>query len=93
MGEKIADKPISISDDFYHPLNRAPLRWEGKPRQRVLMWIVAFQRLCLFTRGRQSAQKKQPQGTVLRFRNEYGEEPMNLVFGGGDLDRENGRFH
>jgi len=88
MGKQLFGQNISISDDVYHPLQTGPaVRWRGMPRQRVCcdrgIPIKLF-----YSRAAAKAAGKQPTGTVLPCRNEYGEAPMNLVFGAEIVDKK-----
>jgi hypothetical protein len=89
MGQQLFGKNISIVDDVYHPFQLgAPFDGEGMPRQRVSSGGKrCAQESSLLTRQREKAGRK-PDRPRLRLPNEYGEAPMNLVFGGGDSSVE-----
>src|SRR3981189_2624305 len=85
MGKQLFGPNISISDDVYHPLQQgAPFDGEGMPRQRVLLVDRGIPTNLVYSRAAAKAAGKQPTGHGFALPNEYGEAPMNLVFGGGD---------
>jgi PmbA protein len=85
LGKQIFGKNISIMDDVYHPLQLgAPYDGEGMPRQRVTLVDRGVPRSMVYCRATAKAEKKPPTGHGFALPNEYGEAPMNLVFGGGD---------
>ncbi len=85
MGKQLFGKNISISDDVYHPVQQgAPFDGEGLPRQRVLLVDRGIPRNLVYSRAAAKSARKQPTGHGFALPNEYGEAPMNLVFGGGD---------
>jgi len=89
MGKQLFGQNISISDDAYHPLQQgAPFDGEGLPRQRVLLVDRGIPRNLVYSRAAAKAGRKQPTGHGFALPNEYGEAPMNLVFGGGDSSLE-----
>src|SRR6266702_2895962 len=89
MGKQLFGKNISITDDVYHPLQQgAPFDGEGLPRQRVLLVDRGIPRNLVYSRSAAKTARKQPTGHGFALPNEYGEAPMNLVFGGGDSSVE-----
>jgi PmbA protein len=89
MGKQLFGKNISIVDDVYHPLQLgAPFDGEGIPRQRVSLVDGGVPRYLVYSRGSAKKARKRPTGHGLALPNEYGEAPMNLVFGGGDSSVE-----
>jgi predicted Zn-dependent protease len=85
MGKQVFGQNITISDDVYHPLQQgAPFDGEGLPRQRVQLVDCGIPRNLVYSRAAAKAARKQPTGHGFALPNEYGEAPMNLVFGGGD---------
>ncbi len=85
MGKQLFGQNITISDDVYHPLQQgAPFDGEGLPRQRVLLVDRGVPRNLVYSRAAAKAAHKQPTGHGFALPNEYGEAPMNLVFGGGN---------
>ena len=89
MGKQLFGQSISISDDVYHPLQQgAPFDGEGMPRQRVLLVDRGVPKNLVYSRAAAKAAHKQPTGHGFALPNEYGEAPMNLVFGGGDSSIE-----
>jgi PmbA protein len=84
MGKAIFGKNISVADDAYHPLQLgAPFDGEGMPRERVLLVDRGVPRGLVYSRASAKLAKKKPTGHGFALPNEYGEAPMNLVFGGG----------
>jgi len=89
MGRQLFGQNISIRDDVYHPLQQgAPFDGEGLPRQQVLLVDRGIPRNLVYSRAAAKAARKQPTGHGFALPNEYGEAPMNLVFGGGDSSIE-----
>jgi PmbA protein len=85
MGKQLFGQNITISDDVYHPLQQgAPFDGEGLPRQRVLLVDRGIPKNLVYSRAAAKAAHKQLTGHGFALPNEYGEAPMNLVFGGGD---------
>ena len=85
MGKQLFGQNISITDDVYHPLQQgAPFDGEGIPRQRVVLVDHGIPKNLVYSRAAAKAAHKQPTGHGFALPNEYGEAPMNLVFGGGD---------
>jgi len=89
MGKQLFGQNITISDDVYHPLQQgAPFDGEGLPRQRVLLVDRGIPKNLVYSRASASVAGKKPTGHGFALPNEYGEAPMNLVFGGGDSSLE-----
>jgi predicted Zn-dependent protease len=90
MGKPLFGKNISITDDVYHPLQLgAPFDGEGIPRQQVSLVQNGVPRNLVYSRSSAKKAGKKPTGHGFALPNEYGEAPMNLVFGGGDSSVEN----
>ncbi|HEY4906759.1 MAG TPA: TldD/PmbA family protein [Candidatus Acidoferrum sp.] len=84
MGEGIFGKNISVTDDAYHPLQLgAPFDGEGMPREKVALVQNGVPKNLVYSRASAKAARKKPTGHGFMLPNEYGEAPMNLVFGGG----------
>jgi len=89
MGKQLLGKNISIIDDVYHPLQLgAPFDGEGVPRQRVTLVQSGVPRNVVYSRASAKKDGRKPTGHGFGLPNEYGEAPMNLVFGGGDSSVE-----
>jgi PmbA protein len=89
MGQQLFGQNISITDDVYHPLQQgAPFDGEGLPRQKVLLVDRGIPMNLVYSRAAAQAACKPPTGHGFALPNEYGEAPMNLVFGGGDSSLE-----
>jgi len=89
MGKQLLGKNISISDDVFHPLQKgAPFDGEGMPRQRVLLLDRGVPKNLVYSRASAKIARRKPTGHGFALPNEYGEAPMNLVFGGGDSSVE-----
>jgi len=89
MGKQLFGNYIDISDDVYHPLQQgAPFDGEGVPRQRVSLVEGGVPKNLVYSRVAAKAARKSPTGHGFALPNEYGEAPMNLVFGGGDASVE-----
>jgi predicted Zn-dependent protease len=89
MGKPLFGKNISITDDVYHPLQLgAPFDGEGIPRQRVALVEKGVPRNLVYSRATAKKAGKKPTGHGFGLPNEYGEAPMNLVFGGGNSSLE-----
>jgi len=89
MGKQLFGKNISIVDDVYHPLQLgAPFDGEGRPRQTVTLVEGGVPRNLVYSRASAKKAGKKPTGHGFALPNEYGEAPMNLVFGGGDSSVE-----
>jgi PmbA protein len=85
MGKEIFGENISVVDDGYHPLQLgAPFDGEGMPRERVLLVDRGVPKNLVYSRASAKAAKKKSTGHGFALPNEYGEAPMNLVFGGGE---------
>jgi predicted Zn-dependent protease len=89
MGKPLFGRNISICDDVYHPLQQgAPFDGEGMPRRRILLVDQGVPKNLVYSRARAKEAGKPPTGHGFALPNEYGEAPMNLVFGGGDSSLE-----
>ena len=89
MGKQLFGQNITITDDVYHPLQQgAPFDGEGLPRQRVQLVDRGVPKNLVYSRAAAKAASKQPTGHGFALPNEYGEAPMNLVFGGGNSSIE-----
>ena len=89
MGKQLFGKNISIMDDVYHPFQLgAPFDGEGMPRQRVSLVEKGVPKNLVYSRASAKKAGKKPTGHGFGLPNEYGEAPMNLVFGGGDSSVE-----
>jgi PmbA protein len=89
MGKQLFGKNISIVDDVYHPMQLgAPFDGEGIPRQRVSLVEAGAPRTLVYSRASARKARKKPTGHGFGLPNEYGEAPMNLVFGGGNSSVE-----
>src|SRR6267142_318691 len=85
MGKPLFGRNISICDDVYHPLQQgAPFDGEGIPRRTVLLVDHGVPKNLVYSRATAKRADKKPTGHGFALPNEYGEAPMNLVFGGGD---------
>ena len=85
LGKKVFGDNITIWDDAYHPLQSgAPYDGEGVPRQTVLLVDRGIPKNLVYARATAKKMKAKPTGHGFSLPNEYGEAPMNLVFGGGD---------
>jgi len=85
MGRKVFGDNITLWDDVYHPFQLgAPYDGEGVPRQKVLLVDRGIPKNLVYSRASAKKMKKKPTGHGFGLPNEYGEAPMNLVFGGGD---------
>jgi PmbA protein len=89
VGKQLFGKNISIVDDVYHPFQLgAPFDGEGMPRQRVSLVEKGVPKNLVYSRASAKKAGKKPTGHGFGLPNEYGEAPMNLVFGGGDSSVE-----
>ena len=86
MGKKVVGENITIREDVYHPLQSgAPYDGEGIPRQNVLLLDKGIPLNLVYARATARKMKAKPTGHGFPLPNDYGEAPMNLVFGGGDF--------
>jgi len=84
MGKQLFGKNISIVDDVYHPFQLgAPFDGEGMPRQRVSLVEKGVPKNLVYSRTSAKKAGQKPTGHGFGLPNEYGEAPVNLVFGGG----------
>jgi len=89
MGKQLFGKNISIVDDVYHSFQLgAPFDGEGMPRQRVSLVEKGVPKNLVYSRASAKKAGKKPTGHGFGLPNEYGEAPVNLVFGGGDFPVE-----
>jgi PmbA protein len=89
MGKQLFGKNIEIADDVYHPFQLgATFDGEGMPRQRVSLVQRGIPKNLVYSRASAKKAGKKPTGHGFALPNEYGEAPMNLVFGGGDSSVE-----
>jgi len=89
MGKQLFGKNIAIVDDVYHPLHLgAPFDGEGMARERVRLVESGVPENLVYSRSSAKKASKKPTGHGFALPNEYGEAPMNLVFGGGDSSVE-----
>ena len=89
MGKPLFGKNISLADDVYHPGQLgAPYDGEGMPRERVVLIDEGVPRNLVYSRASAKRAKKKATGHGFALPNEYGEAPMNLVFGGGKSSLE-----
>jgi len=85
MGKKVFGDNITLWDDVYHPYQLgAPYDGEGFPKQKVLLVDRGVPKNLVYSRATAKKMKAKPTGHGFSLPNEYGEAPMNLVFGGGD---------
>jgi PmbA protein len=85
MNKPLFGRNISIRDDAYHPQQLgAPFDGEGSPRQLVNLVQAGVPQNLVYSRASAKKAGKKPTGHGFALPNEYGEAPMNLVFGGGD---------
>jgi predicted Zn-dependent protease len=85
MGKKIFGENITLWDDVYHPLQvGAPWDGEGFSRQKVLLVDRGVPKNFVYSRATAKKMTAKATGHGFTLPNEYGEAPMNLVFGGGD---------
>ena len=90
MGKQLFGKNINVADDVYHPFQLgAPFDGEGIPRQRVSLVEAGIPRNLVYSRASAKKAGKKPTGHGFGLPNEYGEAPMNLIFGGGGSSVEN----
>jgi predicted Zn-dependent protease len=61
----------------------APFDGEGIPRRKVLLVEKGVPRNLVYARATAKKMKAKPTGHGMPLPNEYGEAPLNLVFGGG----------
>jgi PmbA protein len=84
IGKPIMGANVDLWDDVYHPLQSgAPWDGEGMPRQKVHLVEKGVPRNLVYSRATAKLMKAKPTGHGFPLPNEYGEAPMNLVFGGG----------
>jgi PmbA protein len=84
MGKRVMGDNITLHDDVFHPLQSgAPFDGEGIPRQRVLLVDKGVPSNLVYARATAKKMKAKPTGHGMPLPNEWGEAPLNLVFGGG----------
>jgi PmbA protein len=84
MGKKILGDNITLHDNVFHPLQSgAPFDGEGMPRQQVLLVDKGVPSNLVYSRATAKKMKAKPTGHGMPLPNDYGEAPLNLVFGGG----------
>ena len=84
LGKQVMGQNITLWDDVCHPLQLgAPFDGEGLPRQKVLLVERGVPRNLVYSRATAKKMNVQATGHGLSLPNEWGEAPMNLVFGGG----------
>jgi len=84
LGKQVMGQNITLWDDVCHPLQLgAPFDGEGLPRQKVLLVERGVPRNLVYSRAAAKKMNVQATGHGLSLPNEWGEAPMNLVFGGG----------
>ena len=84
MGKRVMGENITLHDDVFHPLQSgAPFDGEGMPRQQVLLVDKGVPSNLVYSRATAKKMKAKPTGHGMPLPNEYGEAPLNLVFGGG----------
>src|SRR5215470_11072447 len=89
MGKQVFGQNIAIMDDVYHPLQLgAPFDGEGMARERVRLVEAGIPKNLVYSRSSAKKAGKKTTGHGFALPNEYGEAPMNLVFGGGDSSVE-----
>ncbi|MBZ5699604.1 MAG: TldD/PmbA family protein [Acidobacteriia bacterium] len=85
MGKRVMGENITLHDDVFHPLQSgAPFDGEGMPRQQVLLVDKGIPSNLVYARATAKKMKAKPTGHGMPLPNDYGEAPMNLVFGGGN---------
>jgi PmbA protein len=85
MGKKVVGENITIHDDVFHPLQSGPpYDGEGIPRQKILLLDKGVPTNLVYARATAKKMKAAPTGHGFSLPNDYGEAPMNLVFGGGN---------
>lgn len=84
IGKRIFGENISLADDVTHPLQTgAPFDGEGMPRKRVALIEKGVPSNLVYSRASAKKAGVKPTGHGFTLPNEYGEAPMNLVWGGG----------
>ncbi len=85
MNKRVLGENITLHDDVFHPLQSgAPYDGEGMPRQKILLVDKGVPSNLVYSRATAKKMKAKPTGHGFSLPNEYGEAPMNLVFGGGN---------
>ena len=85
MGKKVLGENITLHDDVFHPLQSGtPYDGEGIPRQKILLLDKGVPKNLVYSRATAKKMKAKPTGHGFSLPNDFGEAPMNLVFGGGN---------
>jgi predicted Zn-dependent protease len=85
IGKRIFGENISLADDVTHPLQTgAPFDGEGMPRRRVALVEKGVPSNLVYSRASAKTAGVKPTGHGFALPNEFGEAPMNLVWGGGE---------
>jgi predicted Zn-dependent protease len=85
IGKRIFGENISLADDVTHPLQTgAPFDGEGMPRRRVALVEKGVPSNLVYSRASAKTAGVKPTGHGFTLPNEFGEAPMNLVWGGGE---------
>jgi PmbA protein len=85
LGKQVMGQNITLWDDVCHPLQLgAPFDGEGLPRQKVLLVERGVPRNLVYARATAKKMNAKPTGHGIPLPNEWGEAPVNLVFGGGE---------
>jgi PmbA protein len=84
MGKRVLGENITLYDDVFDPQQSGPpFDGEGLPRQKVLLVDKGVPCNLVYARATAKKMKAKPTGHGLSLPNEWGEAPLNLVFGGG----------
>jgi predicted Zn-dependent protease len=84
IGKRIFGENISLADDVTHPLQTgAPFDGEGMPRRKVALIEKGVPSNLVYARASAKKAGVKPTGHGFTLPNEFGEAPMNLVWGGG----------
>ena len=86
VGKELLGRNIHIADDVYHSDQLgSPFDGEGVPKHRVQLVERGVVKNLVYSRQSAKQAKTRPTGHGFALPNEYGEAPMNLVVGGGDV--------
>jgi PmbA protein len=89
VGKQLLGENISIGDDVYHPDQLGmPFDGEGVPRQPVKLVDRGVVQNLVYSRSSAQQAGVRPTGHGFALPNEYGEAPLNLVVGGGEVPVE-----
>lgn len=84
IGKRIFGEYISLTDDATHPLQSGvPFDGEGLPRKKVALIERGVPSNLVYSRASAKKAGVKPTGHGLGLPNEWGEAPVNLVWGGG----------